>query len=70
MLLTLLPIYLLFMNTSTSSQSENTAFHTFLSRAATGQDIAAAVAQEALDYDNPARFFEDLAQHGCISGMV
>ena len=66
----LLSIHLLHMNTSTSSQNENTAFHTFLSRAVTGQDIAAAVAQEALDYDNPARFFEDLAQNGCISGMV
>ena len=28
------------------------------------------MAQEALDYDNPKAFFEDLAQHGCISGMV
>ena len=28
------------------------------------------MAQEALDYDNPKGFFEDLAQHGCVSGMV
>ena len=28
------------------------------------------MAQEALDYDNPRNFFEDLSRHGCASGMV
>ena len=32
--------------------------------------IQAEVAQEALDYDDPQSFFNDLLQHGCISGMV
>jgi len=32
--------------------------------------IQAAVAQEALEYDDPQSFFEDLQQHGCISGIV
>jgi len=32
--------------------------------------IKAAVAQEALEYDDPQSFFEDLQQHGCISGLV
>lgn len=34
--------------------------------------IKALVAQEALDYtsDNFISFFQDLAQHGCISGMI
>lgn len=34
------------------------------------QSIKSAVAQEALDYDDPQSFFNDLLQHGCISGMV
>lgn len=33
-------------------------------------DIAQAVAFEALQYDNPHSFFNDLAENGCISGMV
>lgn len=32
--------------------------------------ILAAVAEEALDYHDVSQFFEDLAQHGCISGMI
>jgi len=32
--------------------------------------IKAAVAQEALEYDDPQSFFNDLQQHGCVSGMV
>ena len=32
--------------------------------------IHAEVAQEALDYDDPQTFFNDLLQYGCISGMV
>ena len=33
--------------------------------------LRAAVAQEALEYGGePASFFSDLAQNGCISGMV
>ncbi len=32
--------------------------------------LRAAVAREALDYDNPAEFFTDLLNHGCVSGMV
>ena len=32
--------------------------------------LKAAVAQEALDYDNPEIFFHDLLSHGCVSGMV
>ena len=35
-----------------------------------GGDIAAEVAEEALTYDDPRGFFSDLAQYGCISGMV
>ncbi len=58
------------MSTTPSHHSDTPAFHTYLEYAATGQDIAAAVAQEALDYDNPTSFFEDLARHGCVSGAV
>ena len=32
--------------------------------------IQAEVAQSALEYDDPQSFFDDLLQHGCISGMV
>lgn len=32
--------------------------------------IEAYVAGEALDYDDPQSFFNDLNCHGCISGMV
>lgn len=32
--------------------------------------LRAAVAREALDYDNPATFFSDLQSHGCVSGLV
>ncbi len=32
--------------------------------------IQAEVAQEALEHDDPQTFFNDLLQHGCISGMV
>lgn len=32
--------------------------------------IKAAVAQEALDHEDPQAFFNDLQQHGCVSGMV
>lgn len=32
--------------------------------------IQSAVAEEAIDYESIAHFFEDLRQHGCISGMV
>ncbi len=34
------------------------------------QSIKAEVAQEALEHDDPQTFFNDLLQHGCISGMV
>ena len=34
------------------------------------ESIKSAVAQEALEYDDPQSFFDDLLQHGCISGMV
>lgn len=34
------------------------------------ESIQAEVAQEALDHDDPQTFFNDLLQHGCISGMV
>ncbi len=32
--------------------------------------IRAVVAQEAMEYNNPADFFSDLLQWGCQSGMV
>ncbi len=32
--------------------------------------LRSAVAREALDYDNPADFFSDLQNHGCVSGLV
>lgn len=32
--------------------------------------VHATVAEEALDYHQISHFFEDLAQHGCASGMV
>jgi len=32
--------------------------------------IRTAVAEEALDHDEPALFFSDLQSHGCISGLV
>ena len=32
--------------------------------------LRAAVAKEALDYEEPAAFFDDLLSHGCVSGMV
>ena len=32
--------------------------------------IKAEVAEEALEHDDPKTFFQDLLQHGCISGMV
>ena len=32
--------------------------------------IRSAVAEEALDHEAPALFFEDLQSHGCISGLV
>lgn len=32
--------------------------------------LRAAVAREALDYNDPATFFSDLLSHGCISGLV
>lgn len=34
------------------------------------ESIKSAVAQEVLVHDDPKSFFEDLLQHGCISGMV
>ena len=34
------------------------------------ESIRSEVAQEALEYDDPQSFFDDLLQHGCISGMV
>ena len=33
-------------------------------------NITQAVIEEALSYDTPKAFFEDLLQHGCISWMV
>ncbi len=36
----------------------------------TPRSIQAAVAVEALDYHQISHFFQDLGQHGCISGMV
>ena len=32
--------------------------------------LKAAVAQEALDYDNPEAFFHDLLNYGCACGMI
>ena len=32
--------------------------------------IKASIAKEALEYHCPKSFFEDLLQHGCVSGMV
>ncbi len=32
--------------------------------------IRAFIAREALNADDPTAFFKDLADHGCISGMV
>jgi len=32
--------------------------------------IRAFVAEEALDHDDPATFFNDLQNHGCVCGMV
>ena len=32
--------------------------------------LKTAVAQEALDYDNPEAFFHDLLNNGCVCGMV
>lgn len=34
------------------------------------QSIKAHVASEALNYDDPKLFFQDLLSHGCVSGMV
>ena len=34
------------------------------------QTLRAAVAREALKHDNPAVFFSDLLNHGCVSGLV
>ena len=34
------------------------------------QSIKAEVAEEALEHDDPKTFFQDLLQHGCISGML
>jgi len=34
------------------------------------QSIKSEVAESALEYDDPQTFFDDLLQHGCISGMV
>ena len=34
------------------------------------ESIKAAVAQEALERDDSQSFFDDLQQHGCISGTV
>ena len=34
------------------------------------ESIKSAVAQEVLEHDDPQSFFDDLQQHGCISGMV
>jgi hypothetical protein len=33
-------------------------------------NITEAVIKEAMDYDNPKHFFEDLLQYGCVSWMV
>ena len=54
------------MNTTPSHDSDNIAFHTYLSNVANGTDISASVAQEALDYDDPKAFFEHLSKHGCV----
>ena len=35
-----------------------------------GEDIAAEVATEALEHTDIPAFFSDLAEHGCICGMV
>ena len=32
--------------------------------------LRAAVATEALEHDDPATFFSDVLQHGCISGIA
>ena len=42
----------------------------FLTQKARGHDIAAAVAREALDTDEPKTFFPDLLRFGCVSGWV
>ena len=34
------------------------------------QTLRAAVAREALNHDDPAEFFSDLQNHGCVSGLV
>ncbi len=34
------------------------------------QSIKSEVAESALEYDDPQSFFDDLLQHGCVSGMV
>lgn len=53
------------INTPESTETLQT-----LEKLASGNDIAAAVAIEALSCEEPIAFFEDLSRNGCVSGMV
>lgn len=48
----------------------NTDFQKHLETLSEQTDIAGYVAREALEYDNPENFFNDLSRYGCISGMI
>jgi len=54
-------------NTIETCESE---FQKFLQEKAEGSGILAYVAQEALACDSIDNFFQDLSQHGCVSGMI
>jgi hypothetical protein len=54
----------------TNSILTDAEIRNFLTQKSRGHDIAAAVAWEALDTDEPKTFFDDLLRHGCISGMA
>lgn len=55
---------------STTIDTVNTDLKAHLEKLSEQIDIAWHVAREALEYDNPEMFFEDLSRHGCICGMV
>lgn len=55
---------------STTIDNVNVDFQVFLEEASKQDDITWYIAKEALEYDDPKAFFNDLTRHGCISGMI
>ena len=53
-----------------SKINEGTDLQTHLNSLVWNADIEWKVAEEALHYENPCEFFQDLAENGCVSGMV